>query len=844
MNPETAPVNVTIDNRSITAAVGTSILQVARENDIYIPTLCFHESLSPHGGCRMCIVEVEGLRTFPTACTTPIDEGMIIRTHTAQIQEMRTEILQLFLSEHTASCLVCGEKVECREYMSTVRKAGVTTGCRYCPKDGQCELQAVTESLDVNEIIYPIYYRGINVETGDPFYDRDYNLCILCGRCVRMCQEVRLADVLAYKHRGRKTIIGPAFSRTHLDSGCEFCGACVSVCPTGTLREKARAWEGKPEREETTTCSFCGVGCQVKLLVKEDRIIGSLPADDPLVNQGQLCVKGRFCNTELVNGHQRVKNPYRHEGAISWDVSWNEAFALIAEKLQASSPDRVGMLVSPNLCTEDLYIAQKFMRVALASHHVDTTARLFYGAGFNAYLGLMKRAVPLAAIQNASVVLMIGLDTRFSRSVVGVALRTAMKKGIEIVTLNPREHTISLKANLWLQPGIGTEFRYVDMLAQLTRGAEVPADGISQVEREKLEQTARMLSGSSNPVILVGAEYLQYDSSRELLESVAQLADNIGAGIMPLPAQNNLYGSLLAGSYPELLPGMRSTGDDAQRKLLEAVWGTSLSNLIDSWTAASLVACDTPLQFLYAVGEVPPPMSAPADFMVFQNMYPPEPYGSADLVLPSAAATEVDGTFINGERRMQRVRRAVVPLGNALPDWEILCRLGRFMGATGFEFSRPEEIREEIARAVPEFTQENIDARTPMPFVLETDMREFTNDATAHHAAERAQTDSAPPFLFHASVIEHTHRGFPLSAWVDGAKLLFPEGTLTVNVEDAKALQLTEGDVVRVSGASFERTWPVRLASTQPRGTLHASLLETASSHPNPQPVAVRKADV
>jgi predicted molibdopterin-dependent oxidoreductase YjgC len=839
MNREITHVNVVIDNKAIEAEAGASILQVAKQNDIYIPTLCYHESLSPHGGCRLCIVEVEGLRTFPTACTTPVDEGMIIRTHTAQIQEMRGEILQLFLSEHTSSCLVCDEKAGCREFMSTVRKAGVTTGCRYCPKDGQCELQAVTESLEINDIIYPIYYRGMSVETEDPFYDRDYNLCVLCGRCVRMCQEVRLANVLAYKHRGRKSIIGPAFARTHLEAGCEFCGACVSVCPTGTLREKARAWEGKPEREETTTCAFCGVGCQVKLLIKEERIIGSLPAEDPIVNQGQLCVKGRFCNTELVNGHQRVKNPYRRDGSISWDVSWNEAFGLISDKLRSSQPEHTGMLIAANLCCEDLYIAQKFMRVVLKSHNIDSTSRLFYGAGFNEYLGLMKHAVPLSAIQSASAVLLVGLDTRFSRSVVGVALRTAMKNGIRIFTLNPREHTFSLNSDAWMQPDVGEAFRHLAMLAQLTGGMNAADASISQTEHEKLRQVARVLTESSNPVILIGSEFLQYDSYRELLGSITRLAANIGAGIMPLPAQNNLYGSLLTGTYPELLPGMRSSADAAQVRMLENLWGTSLSDLTDTWNSSMLRSDATPLQFLYAVGDVPPAESVPAEFVVFQNMYPPEPYCTADLVLPSAAATEVNGTFINGERRIQRVRRAVPPLGNALPDWEILCRLARFMGSEGFEFSRPEEIREEMSQAIPDFTERNIDTRAPIAFSSDAILRVRKNGV-----AVSMKTDSQLPFLFHATVAEHTHRGFPLSAWVEGARLLFNEGMLEINAEDAKELHLVNGDSALVSNASIEKVLPVRIVKNQPRGTLHASLLESASFHPNPQSVSVRKADV
>ena len=345
MSRKNGKVNINIDNKSYLVRKDLTILQAAELNQIYIPTLCAHKDLSPHGGCRMCIVEVEGFRNFPTACTTPIEDGMVIRTHTAQVNTIRREIIQLFMSEHPSSCLICDEKVECAEYLTTIHKAGVTTGCRYCANNDQCELQDVVEYLDVKEINYPIFYRNQRVEKEDPFYDRDYNLCILCGRCIRMCQEVRLANVLAFKFRGRNTVIGPAYDRTHINSGCEFCGACVSVCPTGTLSEKARKWDGKPEREQISTCSFCGVGCQLRLLVKEDRIIGSLPVDDPLVNHGQLCVKGRFCITDIVNVHKRLKVPYKLYRATNVNIPWDEAIDIAVEKLKNCSPEKFGMLI-------------------------------------------------------------------------------------------------------------------------------------------------------------------------------------------------------------------------------------------------------------------------------------------------------------------------------------------------------------------------------------------------------------------------------------------------------------------------------------------------------------------
>jgi formate dehydrogenase alpha subunit len=838
VNTQHPTVTLTIDNRPVSAAKGATILDAARAHDIYIPTLCFLEGLSPHGGCRMCIVEVEGVRTFPTACTTPVEEGMVVRTHTAQIQSMRMDILQLFLTEHTSSCLICDEKVECKQFMPTIRKAGVTTGCRYCPKDTQCELQAVAESMEVDRIDYPIYYRNLRVETEDPFYDRDYNLCILCGRCVRMCQEVRTANVLAYKYRGRQAIIGPAFSRTHLEGGCEFCGACVAVCPTGTLREKARAWEGKPEREETTTCSFCGVGCQLRLLVKGDRVIGSLPADDPLVNQGQLCVKGRFCNTELVNGYRRLKNPYSRFGAIPTEISWEQAVDQAAERLAACGPGDFALLASTNCTTEDLYVAQKFARVAMKTHQVDTAARVFYGRGFDPYLRLMGRSVPLSSLREAEVVLAVGLDSRFGRSVVGVALRRAEKNGTRIITINPRQHSYSLLARLWLRPKPGTEAELLrDLRGRLDVPAADPVGAAADCPGADLDEAARLLRESGRTVILVGSEFMQYDQAAEILEAIGDLAEAAGAGVMPLPAQNNLAGSLLAGAYPEMLPGGVPLDNAAQRKIAENVWGVPLPASDSGWNAWKLWA-GQPVKVLYLMGELPPRPETPADYLIFQNIYPPEPYCRADLVLPAAAATESDGTFVNGEGRVQVVRKAVAPPGNALPDWRILCLIARRMGVGGFDFDDVDAIREEMGRFAAAYHNFGESRREPAPF-------RWTGRIDTEAAAEPTGGDSpGGPFLLTVSEVEHSHRGFPLSVWVEGSRMLLTEGMLEINPEDAAAAGIAAGDPVTVIAGGTELTWPAKLLREQPPGTLHASLRECAEIRPNPQTVTIRKAHV
>jgi formate dehydrogenase alpha subunit len=840
--------NININGQSLEVERGLTILQAAEQNNIYIPTLCAHKDLTPFAGCRMCIVEVEGMRGFPTACTTLVEEGMVVRTNTAQIKAARMEILQLILSEHTSSCLICDERDECKEYMGTIRKAGVTTGCRYCPNDGQCELQDVVEKLEVKEIDYPIYYRQLEVEKDDPFYDRDYNLCILCGRCIRMCQEVRIANVLAFKQRGRSTVIGPAFDRTHLEAGCEFCGACVSVCPTGALSEKARKWEGKPEREEITTCPLCGVGCQMRLLIKGDKIIGSLPAEDPLVNNGQLCVKGRFCVNELVNNYQRLKKPYKARNGSKVEMFWQEAIELAADKISACSPEDFGMLISPNCCNEGLYIAQKFTRAVVGSHNIDTSARAFYGTGFSAYLNLMRMCVPLSDIQKASIILCIGLDTRYGRSVVGVELRKAVKKGAKIITINPWHHNLTMIAEKWFQPAPGMEVDLLSSLVRLTEKRKTETSRLKTKERvghpdDDLSMVAEMLKKAFTPVILVGSEFLHYNENWQILEAIEKLARNIGAGILPLPAQNNLFGSILMGAYTELLPGGSSSTNKKGIDDLRKRWDTNIPDFSSKRNAETFLSRKR-RKVLYLIGEVPPNYDTSSDFVIFQNIYPPEPLCEADLILPSAAFTEMDGTFINGEGRIQRVRKAVNPPGEALPDWEILCRIAQKMGMKGFDFSNPGEIHEEISCLVRGFGDFGTKREIASDFGTGSLIYKVEPSISPTKVSKTKRTNQKYPFVLITSVIEHTYLGFPLSNWVEGLRKLFIEGVIHINSEDARKTGISQGDEVVVTSAHFEKIWPARILSDQPQGILHVTLHQGESIGANPHPVRIRKKDV
>ena len=343
---------LTIDGREVKAEKGMTVLEAARAADIYIPTLCYHPDLAPYGGCRLCIVEIENMSGFPTACTTPTSDGMVVKTNTPKVKELRRDILELIITEHPYACLTC-------------------------PVNGRCELQEVASYMGMKEVTLPYTYKELPVYRDDPFFERDYNLCILCGRCVRVCQELRGAGAIAFTYRGSQSLVGTAFDEPLQDSGCQFCGACVDICPTGALTERDRKWEGvAAERQVVTTCPYCGVGCQLELQLNGDRIIEVLPQQENEVNRGQACVKGRFGIQEFVHHPERLITPLIKRDGQFVEATWDEAFDIIASKLANYKKDEVAVISSAKGTNEDNYVTQKFTRAVLGTNNIDHCARL------------------------------------------------------------------------------------------------------------------------------------------------------------------------------------------------------------------------------------------------------------------------------------------------------------------------------------------------------------------------------------------------------------------------------------------------------------------------------------
>ncbi len=348
-------VNISIDGKQYLVSSDLTVLEAAKGVGIEIPALCYDPELSVNGSCRLCVVEIEGMKNLPASCVTKVQEGMKISTHSSKVAEARKIILELILADHPLECMTC-------------------------QKNGSCLLQKYAYEYQVKESVFVGVKRKYQIEDDNPFIVRDMEKCIRCGKCVKACSEVQGRNIIDFALRGFDTIVTPAFGKTLAGSDCVFCGSCVAVCPTGALTEKNMIGKGRSFEVEKikTTCPFCGVGCNFDLNVNNGKIIGVTSNSTSVVNGRHLCVKGRF-GTDYIYHPDRITTPLIKKDGVFTEATWDEAYDLIATKFlqikEESGPDSIGALSSARCTNEENYLMQKLMRAAIGTNNIDHCAR-------------------------------------------------------------------------------------------------------------------------------------------------------------------------------------------------------------------------------------------------------------------------------------------------------------------------------------------------------------------------------------------------------------------------------------------------------------------------------------
>jgi len=653
-------ITVSIDGKEVRAPTGSTILHAARKAGIYIPTLCYLECLPDYGGCRLCMVEVENMRGFPTACTTPIAKDMKISTKTAGLQELRREILELILSEHPYTCLVCKDKKECKEFMHSTRKVNTTTGCNFCTSNGDCELQNLVDYLDLKKIKFPIIYRNLPPIKDNPFYDLDYNLCILCGRCVRICNEERYSEVLAFIQRGNSALVGTAFDESQKEAGCEYCGACVDVCPTGSIAEKMGSWVGLPDKSTRTNCTFCSIACEINVNTKGNRIVNVGPEPGRRDDPPQVCLRGKFIPGDITHHPERVTRPLiKKEG--NWiEVNWEEAINYIAKNLKKYSGDQFGLIGSAHDTIENSFVLQKFARQAMKSDNVDIYPSTSYHTIIKDIHDYYKAYgyTRVDDILEADKVYVIGSQAHWSHPIIENRIRKAYKAGTEVVVANS---TANRTVNF------STDFH------QYKKGQE-------HLFLQKLMEELTGNKTSYNVIMIIGDEVLNSDKAEDNFKNlmrISKVTANACKMLFLMP-EGNRYGATLAGMNPALLPGFSAS----KKKGL---------------TAKEMLKKQKVISALYLVGDMPDTRSLGGlKFFVQQNMFFTPASDYAHVFLPMGNSMESDGHIINLEGKLIKLTPVVRKDDHILPTSLAVNKIAKALNSKEIYYKSTKSIYIEI----------------------------------------------------------------------------------------------------------------------------------------------------
>ena len=719
-------ITLTVDGHQITVPEGTSIMRAAMDGGVEIPKLCATDMLDSFGSCRVCLVEIEGRGGTPASCTTPVAEGMVVKTQTARLQAIRKGVMELYVSDHPR-----GHDIEAGTHASEFDKTIAQVGLKEVRYDLHGRNHVIAKNGSVNADF-------VEKDESNPYFTFDSSQCIVCSRCVRACEEVQGTYALTIEGRGFDARIKSGAAEPFLESECVSCGACVQACPTDALREKTVLAKGMPTSSVVTTCAYCGVGCSFKAEMQGEEVIRMVPWKDGKANRGHSCVKGRFA-WGYANHKERILNPMvRAKISDPWrEVSWEEAYAHVASEFRRIQyqygRSSIGGITSSRCTNEETYLVQKLVRQVMGNNNVDTCARVCHsptGYGLKTTFGTSAGTQDFDSVEETDVVLIIGANPTDGHPVFASRLKKRLRQGAKLIVIDPRRTDIVRSAHveaeyhLPLKPGTNVavitsmanvivteglfdekfirercdwdEFQdYAEFAAQRRHSPE-EVEKLSGVPADLIRKAARLYATGGNGAIYYGlgvTEHSQGSTTVIAIANLAMLTGNIGragVGVNPLRGQNNVQGSCDMGSFPHEMPGYRHMSDDATREIYETLWGVKLDsepglripNMLDA-------AVDGTFMGLYVQGEdilqsdpntkhVSAGLEA-MECVVVHDLFLNETANYAHVFLPGSTFLEKEGTFTNAERRINRVRKVMEPR-NGYADWEVTQEMAKAMG--------------------------------------------------------------------------------------------------------------------------------------------------------------------
>jgi len=869
--PGPPTVSLEINGNQVAVPEGTSVMRAASLAGVDIPKLCSTDSLEPFGSCRLCLVEVDGVKGTPSSCTLPVAEGMKVTTQSPKLEKLRKGVMELYISDHPLDCLTCAA-------------------------NGDCELQDMAGVVGLREVRYGYAgdnHTGLGKDTSNPYFDFDSSKCIVCSRCVRACQEVQGTFALTISGQGFESRVSAGAGESFFESECVSCGACVQACPTATLQEKSVVDLGMPTRTVLTTCAYCGVGCSFKAELRGPELVRMVPYKDGGANEGHSCVKGRFA-FGYASHPDRVLKPLLREKITDdfREVEWDEAIPFVARRLReiqaAHGPGSIGGITSSRTTNEEVYAVQRMIRAAFGNNNVDTCARVCHsptGFGLKQTFGTSAGTQDFKSVAQADVILLIGANPTDGHPVFASRMKRRLRQGAKLIVADPRRIDlvrsphVQAAFHLPLQPGtnvalmnamahtivteglmnrefVGERCERVDEWAEFISRPENSAEAaapIAGVPAQDIRAAARLYAAGPNSAIYYGLGVTEHSQGSTMVMAMANLAmatGNIGregVGVNPLRGQNNVQGSCDMGSFPHELPGYRHVSDDAVRSIFENLWGVELlsepglriPNMFDAAVAGSFrglfVQGEDIAQSDPNTAHVTAALSA-LDLLVTMDLFVNETAKYAHVVLPGTSFLEKDGTFTNAERRINRVRPTMPPK-TGKHEWQAVCEIAQAMGYD-MRYDSSAQIMDEIAATTPTFAGVSFELLDKVGSVQWPCNPAAPLGTPTMHVDKfvRGKGQLIPtPYV---PTTERSTRRFPLllttgrilSQYNVGAQTRrtanvawHHEDVLEIHPQDAEVRGINDGDTVRLSSRIGETTLHARFTDRMPLGIVYTT---------------------